>query len=209
MRSGLSETALQGSGQKPRGGSDDTRHGTDEEGHEESRGSIFPVSEHQNDPHPNRDEADHRESTPLDGSQRLETAGREALGGSEVSEQLEGPEERQKEGGGTEVDVRQEGIVEVDLKERGLGIPALDVGLPEEEGEGACRKEHDHPLKQQSHAFLGSGDARPHGAWKGQSLKDLSALGGPFLERLDHALEDPFSVVGAEERFSGAIGVGH
>ncbi len=55
--------------------------------------------------------------------------------------------ERHEERDGAHVHVRQEGILDVDLEERGVGVPALDVGFSEQEDQGGEAEEHDDPLQ--------------------------------------------------------------
>jgi hypothetical protein len=84
----------------------------------------------------------------LDGAQVVHGRRREVAGATDISEQPEGAMKRQEERNRAHVHVGQEGVFEVDLEPRGVGIPALDVGFPEQEDQGGEPEEHDDRLQE-------------------------------------------------------------
>ena len=89
-----------------------------------------------------RDESDQGDRAASDGSQPIHGDLRNGPGLSKMCQKFEHPMERDEKRGGAQVHVGEEGILEVDLKDRGMGIPALDMGLPQQKGD---RSEPDAP----------------------------------------------------------------
>ena len=73
---------------------------------------------------------------------------REYLVLSGISQHLECLIERHEKWDGRDIRIRQEGVLEIDLKERGMRIPALDMGFPKHNGKSADTDEHNDDLKK-------------------------------------------------------------
>jgi hypothetical protein len=94
------------------------------------------------------------------GPQGLYGRGREDLVLSGISQHLDGLMERHEERDGRHIRIRKKGILEVNLEERGLRVPAFEVGFPKQKGQGAEADEHDDDLKKNCASFQRYGDAR-------------------------------------------------
>jgi hypothetical protein len=84
----------------------------------------------------------------LDGSQCIHGNLRESPTSPGAPEQPECPIERYEKRKRTQIHIRQEWIFEVNLESCCMGIPALDVRFPEQEGKGADANEHNDYLKK-------------------------------------------------------------
>ena len=149
MRSGSSSQGiLQFPREHRRRDSDGARSEGNEEAHENSRRPVFAVAKHKDEDCCSRHETDEGDRAVLDGSQRIDRHLRECPTFSHVPEQPECPMERHEEWDGTHIDIRQEWILEVDLEGCGMGIPALKVRFPKQEGNRADADEHNDDLKK-------------------------------------------------------------
>jgi hypothetical protein len=64
------------------------------------------------------------------------------------SQQLECLPKRQEDWNGRNIRMGQKGVFEIDLKEHGVRVPALDVGLQKQESKSADAGEHDYRLEE-------------------------------------------------------------
>ena len=128
---------------------DGTRTRGREKAHENPRGPVFSVPEHDDEDDSSSDETEEDYRAGLDGSQRIYGPLRERPRLSHVAEQTERAIKRHEERNAAQIHIRQEGILEVDFEGRGIDIPAFEVRFPQQEGKSSDADEHHGYLKQQ------------------------------------------------------------
>src|SRR6266404_215491 len=129
-----------------RGGDDDRREGN-KDPHENPRRPVLTVAKH-NEDYSYRNKTDNGYRAIFYSPQSFHGRLRECLILSYVPQHLECLIERHEKRNGPYIRIRQKGIFEVNLKERGMRIPALDVGFPKHNGKSADTDEHNDYLKK-------------------------------------------------------------
>jgi len=138
---------LQNPFQHRRCGSNHDRTEGEEDAHKNPAGTIVTIAQ-QNEDFSYRDKTDNGYRAIFYSPQSFHGRVRENLVLSGISQHLECLIERHEKWNGRYVRIRQKGIFEVNLKERGMRIPALDVGFPKHNGKSADTDEHNDYLKK-------------------------------------------------------------